>query len=76
MKKVNQTEIEGLVLVASFIYDMYFNYSLKIIKDEEYIERMFAQFDFKKVEVKEKINFIIKQAQNYINFRVGEKENN
>ena len=76
LKKVNQTEIEGLVLVASFIYDVYFNYSLKIIKDEEYIERMFAQFDFKKVEVKEKINFIIKQAQNYINFRVSEKESN
>ena len=69
LKKVNQTELEGLVLVASFIYDVYFDYSLKIIKDEEYIERMFAQFDFKNLDVKEKINFIINQAQKYIKRR-------
>lgn len=69
LKKLNQTELEGLVLVASFIYDIYFDYSLKIIKDEKYIERMFAQFNFKNEDVIEKINFVVSQAQNYINRR-------
>lgn len=74
IKKIDQTELEGVVLVASFIYDIYFDYSLKIIKDEKYIERMFAQFDFKNDNVKEKVNFIVKQAQKYINKNINIQE--
>lgn len=69
-KKANQTDLDELVLITSFIYDIYFDYSLKIVKDEKYIERIFEQFNFKDIEVKEKIDFIIKLAQNYINNRV------
>ncbi len=65
-KKANPTEIDELILIISFIYDIYFDYSFKIIYDEHYIERIFEQFDFKKTDVKEKIKKIIEQANNYI----------
>lgn len=65
-KKANTTDIDELVLITSFIYDIYFDYSLKILYDENYIERIFKQFDFKMPEVKEKIQEIIEQSNTYI----------
>lgn len=65
-KRPNPTEIDELILIVSFIYDIYFNYSFRILNDEKFIERIFAQFDFKKPDVKEKIDKIIKQANTYI----------
>ena len=65
-KKPDATDVDELVLITSFIYDIYFDYSLKILYDEKYIEKMFEQFDFKQPGVKEKIQEIINQANNYI----------
>lgn len=65
-KKADATDLDELVLITSFIYDIYFDYSLKILYDEKYIERIFEQFDFKLPGVKEKIEVIINQANNYI----------
>lgn len=65
-KKANATDLDELVLITSFIYDMYFDYSLKILYNEKFIERIFGQFDFKLPRVKEKVQEIIAQANNYI----------
>lgn len=65
-KKADSTDLDELVLITSFIYDMYFDYSLKILYDEKFIEKNFEQFDFKIPGVKEKIQEIIAQANDYI----------
>lgn len=65
-KKADQTDLDELVLITSFIYDIYFDYSLKILHDERYIEKIFEQFDFKQDGVKEKVQEIIGLANKYI----------
>lgn len=71
-KRANQTDLDEIVLIVSFIYDIYFDYSLKIIKDEKYIEQIFKQFNIKKQDVKEKIDYIIEVASKFINKKVNE----
>ena len=65
-KRPNSTDIDDLILMTSFIYDIYYDYSFRIIHEEQFIEKIFGQFDFKKTEVKEKIEKVISQANSYI----------
>ena len=41
-------------------------HSFNIIKEEKFIEKIFAQFNFKKEKTQEQINEIIQLAQKYI----------
>ena len=65
-RNVEETPLDEVVLAISFIYDTYFDYSFNIIKEEKFIEKIFAQFNFKKEKTQEQINEIIQLAQKYI----------
>lgn len=64
-RKADETQADELVLITSFIYDIYFDYSLKIIKDEKYIEKIFNQFNFKSNIVKKQVQETINIANEY-----------
>lgn len=61
----NESAIDELILITSFIYDINFDYSLHFIKSENYISKMFEQFNFNN-NVKKKIEEIIEIANNYL----------
>lgn len=58
-REEDTSQLDELILITSFIYDIYFDYSLRIIRDENYIEKMFNQFNFKDENVKRQINEVI-----------------
>ena len=45
-RNADESAIDELVLITSFIYDIHFDSSLKLIREENYIGKMFEQFDF------------------------------
>ena len=65
-REENTSQLDELILITSFIYDIYFDYSLKIIKDEKYIENMFKQFNFKDESVRNKIKEVIDIANDFL----------
>lgn len=65
-RKIDQTALDELVLITSFIYDIHFDTSLKLIREENYIEKMFNQFEFKNENVKKQIEEIINIANEYL----------
>ena len=69
-KRANSTDLDEIVLIISFIYDIYFEYSFKILLEEKYIQRIFEQFDFKSPKVNEEVNSIIEIALEFINDKV------
>lgn len=56
------------LLVANFayVYNLYFNQSLIILKDKNYIEEIYKRFDFKDKTTKERYENVYKQVINYI----------
>jgi putative nucleotidyltransferase with HDIG domain len=65
LRDADESAIDELVLITSFIYDIHFDYSLKFIKNEKYIEKMFEQFNFNK-NTKNQVEEIIKIANDYL----------
>lgn len=67
-RNADESAIDELVLIASFIYDIHFDSSLRLIKEEKYIEKMFAQFNFNdktKKQVEEILNITNDYLQKY-----------
>ena len=65
LRNIEESAIDELVLITSFIYDIHFDSSLKLIKEENYIEKMFQQFNFNEktnIQVEE----ILKIAKYYL----------
>ena len=50
----------------AFIYDLNFKESYKIIKEQDYINKIFDRFNFKQEETKEQMKLIRKIANEYI----------
>lgn len=64
-RSIDESAIDELVLITSFIYDINFEVSLKIIKEEKYIEKMFEQFEFNE-KTKKQVDEIIESANNFL----------
>lgn len=43
------------MVYISFIFDLNFKKSIEIVKEEKYIEKMLARFEFKNKETKERV---------------------
>ena len=59
-------ELDKMVSILSFVYDLNFSASFKIIKDNDYINRIINQFDFKDEKTKMEIEKIRKLVNQYI----------
>lgn len=64
-RNTEESAIDELVLITSFIYDIHFESSLKLIKEEGYIEKMFNQFDFNE-KTEKQVEEILKIANDYL----------
>lgn len=64
-RNAEESAIDELVLITSFIYDIHFDSSLKLIKEENYIGKMFEQFKFNE-NTQKQVNEILKIANDYL----------
>lgn len=64
-RNAEESAIDELVLITSFIYDIHFDSSLKLIKEENYIGKMFEQFKFNE-NTKKQVEEILKIANDYL----------
>lgn len=63
----SETEIDNIIKVIAFIFDINFKSSFKIIKEKDYINKIFNRYNFKDEYTKNKVEEIRKIANEYIN---------
>ena len=73
-KRYISHDIDRVVVVMGFIYDLNFIGSYKIIKENNYIDKIIDRFNFKMEETKEQMELIRKTAKEYIDNKLKEEE--
>ena len=68
--ELKNTQIDHLIGMISYIYDIYFKETFKYIKENNYIEGMIDRFDFKQKKTKEDIEKIRKIAGEFIEQKI------
>ncbi len=66
-KNKNYEKIDSVLLIIAFIFDINFNVSFEIIKNENYIDRILNRYDMRDEYTKNAIEEVRKIANNYIN---------
>ena len=61
-----QTSVDILVSHFAFVYDLNFEQTLKILKENNYLEKIYNRFTFKNPETKEKMEKIYETAKKYV----------
>lgn len=64
-RDADESAIDELVLIASFIYDIHFDSSLRLIKEKDYIGKMFGQFNFNE-KTQAQVNEILEIVNNFL----------
>lgn len=65
-----KTQLDKAIAIISFIYDINYLESLKIIKENDYINKIINKFEIENTKVKEEMEEIRKIANKYIETRV------
>ena len=71
-RKINETIVDKVIRVITFIFDMNFKPSFEIIKKEEYINKILDRYNFKDEYTKQKVEQIRKIANEYVKTKVEE----
>lgn len=66
-----KSNIDFLVVIISYIYDLNFIETLKLIKDKDYIRKVIEKIDAKDEYTREKLNEINTMAMDYINKKIN-----
>ena len=66
-KNMKKNGIDKLVLMLAFVFDINFHESLEILKQEDYLNKILNNFDFKRQDTKEKIENIRNVLNLYLN---------
>ena len=61
-----ETEADSVVAHFAYVYDFYFDYSLKLIKDQCYLEKLYKRYKFNNKETMKRYNEIYNCAKKYI----------
>lgn len=61
-----KTGADLLVANFAYVFNLYFKQSLIILKNKNYLEKIYSRFDFKDKTTKERYDNVYKQAQIYI----------
>lgn len=69
-KEYMKTNIDCIVVWISYIYNLNFNYSLKIIKDNNYIDKMIKLVNYKNEKTNNDMEKIRVSVHDYINSKV------
>lgn len=62
----NETEIDNVIRVIAFIFDVNFKSSFKILKEEEYINKILDRYNFKDEYTRQNVEKIRKIANQYV----------
>ena len=62
----DETEVDNIIKVIAFIFDINFKLSFQNLKEEDYINKILNRYDFKDEYTKQKIEEVRKIANNYI----------
>ena len=65
-KDRNYNVVDDLFITLAYIFDINYNVSYKIIKDEGYIEKIIKRFQFRYEETKEKVDELINLLNKYV----------
>ena len=65
-RKPSQTKLDSIIAMIAFIFDLNFNYSKKVIYENNYINRILDKFDYKDENTKRQIELIRKIASDYL----------
>ena len=60
------TKLYYIISMIAFIFDLNFNYSKKVIYENNYINRILDKFDYKDENTKRQIELIRKIASDYL----------
>lgn len=66
-------DVNRVIVILAFIYDFNMNPSYKIIKENDYINKMMDRFDFKNEETRNQIRLMKEIADEYINKKIKEE---
>lgn len=62
----NETEIDNVIRVIAFVFDINFKSSFQILKEEDYINKILNRYDFNDEYTKQKVEEIRKIANEYV----------
>lgn len=69
-KHINYKNIQNpsdlLIAHFAYVYDIYFDYTLKYINENQYIEKLHSRFDFEDKKTNDRYNQVYEIAQDYI----------
>lgn len=68
-----KTNIDCLASWLGYIYDIYFPFSLEIIKNKQYINTIADKIDYQNKDTKQKVEHMKEVANNYINEKIEQK---
>ena len=69
-REKNQTKIDSIILVISFIFDTNFKYTFKYILDNNFVNKILDKFDYKVEETQKQIKLVEKIAYDYLNEKI------
>ena len=69
-RKLNETPIDNIMRVIAFIFDMNYKVSFKILKEENYINKILDRYDLKNQYTKQSVVEIRKIANKYIESKI------
>lgn len=62
--------LDYFLCVLAFVFDLNFNESYKLVKNEDYINKLIDRFDYSLSETKQKIETVRKVINDYINNKI------
>ena len=65
-REEKQTPLDQYALITSFIFDLYFNFSIQTVRRENYINRFFRKINFKNKKTKEQVKRLLYIAETYL----------
>lgn len=71
-QKLEESPVDKIMKFIAFIFDMNFKISFKILKDEDYINKILNRYNFKDEYTKQKVEEIRIIANKYINEKIKE----
>lgn len=69
-----ETKIDGIISMISNIYDIYYQESFKIIKENDYINKIMDKFEIQDENVKKQFNEIRSIVNNYVEDKIKNME--
>ena len=64
------TQLDGAISIISFIFDIYYKKSFKLIKENDYINKIINKFEIEDDDVKEQFEEVRSIANNYVEDRI------